>query len=82
MYMKKNLFLVSFQFYTFTFSSQIVSTFAGSGSYGYLGQEVYCNVIDKPQFEVTKTWQGEGMYFIKIYNENKNLIGTKKIILQ
>lgn len=47
-----------------------------------LGQEVYTNIVDKPQFEVTKTWQGQGMYFVKIYNENKNLVGTKKIILQ
>lgn len=47
-----------------------------------LGQEVYTNFIDKPQFEVTKTWQGQGIYFVKIYNENKNLVGTKKIILQ
>jgi uncharacterized delta-60 repeat protein len=47
-----------------------------------LGQEVYSNIIDKPQFEVTKTWQGQGMYFVKIYNENKNLVGTKKIIIQ
>jgi hypothetical protein len=47
-----------------------------------LGQEVYSNIIDKPQFEVTKTWQGQGMYFVKIYNENKILVGTKKIILQ
>jgi len=47
-----------------------------------LGQEVYSNFIDKPQFEVTKTWQGQGIYFVKIYNENKNLVGTKKIIIQ
>jgi hypothetical protein len=47
-----------------------------------LGQEVYSNFIDKPQIKVTKTWQGEGIYFVKIYNENKNLVGTKKIILQ
>jgi sugar lactone lactonase YvrE len=47
-----------------------------------LGQEVYSAIIDKIQFEVSKTWQGEGLFFVKIYNENKNLVGTKKIILQ
>jgi uncharacterized delta-60 repeat protein len=47
-----------------------------------LGQEVYSNVINEPQFEVSKTWQGEGLYFVKIYNEKNILVGTKKIILQ
>ena len=47
-----------------------------------LGQEVYSNIADKSQFEVIKTWQGEGIYFVKIYNANNNLIETKKIILQ
>ena len=47
-----------------------------------LGQEVYSNIINEPQFEVTKTWQGQGMYFVKIFNEQNILIGTKKIILQ
>ncbi len=36
MNMKKNLFLQSVLCYTFTCSSQIVSTFAGYGSCGYL----------------------------------------------
>jgi sugar lactone lactonase YvrE len=47
-----------------------------------LGQEVYNNVIDKPQFEVTKTWQGEGLFFVKIYNDKNNLLSIRKIILQ
>ena len=47
-----------------------------------LGQEVYSNVINKPQFEVCKTWQGEGLYFVTIYDLHNNLIATKKIILQ
>jgi len=47
-----------------------------------LGQEVYSNVIDKPQFEVSKTWQGEGMYFAKVYDRQNNVVAVKKIILQ
>jgi hypothetical protein len=47
-----------------------------------LGQEVYSNIIDKPKFEVTKIWQGKGLFFVKIYDDNNNLIITKKIILQ
>lgn len=45
-----------------------------------LGQEVYCNAIDKSQFEVIKTWQGEGMYFVKILNAQNEVLSVKKII--
>jgi uncharacterized delta-60 repeat protein len=47
-----------------------------------LGQEVYSNIVDKPQFEVTKTWQGEGIYFVKVYDASNNVLITRKIILQ
>jgi sugar lactone lactonase YvrE len=47
-----------------------------------LGQEVYSNIVDKPKFEITKTWQGAGMFFIKVYNEQNNVVAVKKIILQ
>jgi sugar lactone lactonase YvrE len=47
-----------------------------------LGQEVYSIVIDKPQFEISNTWQGEGMYFVKILNEQNEVVNIKKIILQ
>jgi uncharacterized protein (TIGR02145 family) len=47
-----------------------------------LGQEVFSSSVDKPQFEISKTWQGEGLYFVKIYDDNHNLLITKKIILQ
>jgi uncharacterized delta-60 repeat protein len=67
--------------FTIDFGDELLSNYTIKIN-NMLGQEVYSNVINEPQFEVSKTWQGEGMYFIKIYNENKNLIGTKKIILQ
>ncbi len=47
-----------------------------------LGQEVYSNVIDKPQFEVINTWGGKGLYFVKIFDDKNNLLTTKKIILE
>ncbi|WP_374542155.1 T9SS type A sorting domain-containing protein [Flavobacterium sp.] len=47
-----------------------------------IGQEVYRTIVDKPQFEVSKTWQGQGVYFVKICDDNNNLLTIKKIILQ
>jgi uncharacterized delta-60 repeat protein len=67
--------------FTIDFGNELISNFTIKIN-NMLGQEVYSNVIDKPQFEVIKTWQGEGLYFVKIYNEKNILVGTKKIILQ
>ena len=47
-----------------------------------IGQEVYSNVIDKTKLEVSKTWQGEGIYFVKVYDDSNNLLTTRKLILQ
>lgn len=47
-----------------------------------LGQIIYSTIRNKPQFQVTKTWQGEGMYFIKMYDENNNVVAVKKIIFE
>lgn len=49
---------------------------------GQVGTEVYCAIVDKQQITVTKTWQGIGMYFIKVYNEQNNVVAVKKIILE
>ncbi len=46
-----------------------------------LGQEVYSTIINEPQFEVNKTWQGEGMYFVKILNAQNEVLSVKKIML-
>jgi uncharacterized delta-60 repeat protein len=67
--------------FTIDFSNDMITNYTIKIN-NMLGQEVYTNNVDKPQFEVTKTWQGQGIYLVKIYNENKNLVGTKKIILQ
>lgn len=49
---------------------------------GQVGTEVYIAIISVPQFTVTKTWQGIGMYFVKIYNDQNNVVAVKKIILE
>ena len=67
--------------FTIDFGSQIISNYSIKIN-NLLGQEVYTAVIDKPQFEVYKTWQGQGLYFVKIYDVNNNLVTTRKIILQ
>lgn len=67
--------------FTIDFGNELLSNYTIKIN-NLLGQEVFSNIIDKPQFEVTKTWQGQGIYFVKIYNENKDLVGTKKIIIQ
>jgi hypothetical protein len=67
--------------FTIDFVNELISNYTIKIN-NLLGQEVYSNVIDKPLYEVTKTWKGEGMYFVKIYNEKKNLVGTKKILIQ
>ena len=50
--------------------------------YNLLGQEVYNAIVDKPKFEVTKSWQGVGLFFVKICDNNNKLVITKKIIVQ
>jgi uncharacterized delta-60 repeat protein len=67
--------------FTIDFGDELLSNYTIKIN-NLLGQEVYSNVINEPQFEVSKTWQGEGLYFVKIYNEKNILVGTKKIILQ
>lgn len=49
---------------------------------GQVGTEVYCVIVDKQQITVTKTWQGQGIYFVKIYNDQNNVVAVKKIILK
>lgn len=67
--------------FTLDFGNEIISNYTIKIN-NMLGQEVYSNVIDKPQFEVSKTWQGEGMYFVKILNDQNEILTIKKIILQ
>ncbi len=67
--------------FTIDFGNELISNYTIKIS-NMLGQEVYSNVIDKPQFEVSKTWQGEGMYFAKVYDRQNNVVAVKKIILQ
>ncbi len=66
--------------FTIDFGNELISNYTIK-IINLLGQEVYSNVINKPHFEVTNTWQGEGLYFIKIYDEQNNLVVEKKIIL-
>ena len=49
---------------------------------GQVGTEVYCAIVDKQQITVAKTWQDIGIYFIKVYNEQNNVVSVKKIILE
>lgn len=67
--------------FTIDFGNELISNYTIKIN-NMLGQEVYSNIVDKQQFEVTKTWQGAGMFFIKVYNENNNVVAVKKIILQ
>ena len=67
--------------FTIDFGNELLSNYTIKIN-NLLGQEVYSTIVDKPQFEVTKTWQGQGIYFVKIYDKNKILVGIKKIILQ
>ena len=47
-----------------------------------LGQEVFNNSINIPKFQITVSSLGsEGLYFIKIFDENNYLLETKKLIL-
>lgn len=48
-----------------------------------LGQEVFSGAMNTQQYVVPlNTWTGTGVYFVKIYDANNNLLNTKKIILQ
>lgn len=48
-----------------------------------LGQEVFNQPMNTQQYVVPlNTWTGHGVYFVKIYNDQGNLVNTKKIILQ
>ena len=67
--------------FTIDFGNELISNYTIKIN-NLLGQEVYSNFIDKPQFEVGKTWQGEGMYFVKILNAQNKVVNIKKIILQ
>lgn len=67
--------------FTIDFGNEIVANYTLKVS-NMLGQEVYSTVINKQQFTVTKTWQGTGMYFVKLYDEQNNVVALKKIILE
>lgn len=68
--------------FTIDFGNQIISNNTIKIN-NLLGQEVYSTtIIDKTQVEVFNTWQGKGLYFVRIYDENNSLLTTKKIILQ
>jgi hypothetical protein len=48
-----------------------------------LGQEAFSGAMNTQQYVVPlNTWTGTGVYFVKIYDANNNLLNTKKIILQ
>lgn len=48
-----------------------------------LGQEVFNQPMNTQQYVVPlNTWGGAGMYFVKIYDVQDNVLNTKKIILQ
>lgn len=48
-----------------------------------LGQEVFNQPMNTQQYVVSlKTWSGQGIYFVKIYDAQGALVNTKKIILQ
>ena len=48
-----------------------------------LGQEVFSGAMNTQQYLVPlKTWSGQGVYFVKIYDASNQLMNTKKIILQ
>jgi hypothetical protein len=48
--------------------------------YNVIGQEVYSNKIINSVFDINKTWNGEGVYFLKILNKNGEILISKKII--
>jgi sugar lactone lactonase YvrE len=66
--------------FTIDFGNELISNYTIKIN-NLLGQEVYSNFIDKSQFEVNKTWQGEGMYFVKILNAQNEVLSVKKIML-
>lgn len=48
-----------------------------------LGQEVFTAPMNTQQYVVPlNTWSGQGIYFVRIYDAQNNLVNTKKIILQ
>lgn len=48
-----------------------------------LGQEVFNQPMNTQQYVVPlNTWGGTGVYFVKIYDAQGNVVNTKKIILQ
>jgi hypothetical protein len=48
-----------------------------------LGQEVFIGAMNTQQYVVPlNSWNGQGVYFVKIYDASNNLMNTKKIILQ
>lgn len=48
-----------------------------------LGQEVFSGAMNTQQYVVPlNTWEGQGVYFVKIYDASNIILNTKKIILQ
>ncbi|MEY2692376.1 MAG: hypothetical protein RIT03_766 [Bacteroidota bacterium] len=48
-----------------------------------LGQEVFSGAMNTPEYVVPlNSWGGQGLYFVRIYDAQNNLVNTKKIILQ
>ena len=67
--------------FTLDFGDTIVSNYTVKIN-NLLGQEVYSSVIDKPQFEVHKTWTGQGIYFVNILDAQGHTLDVRKIIMQ
>lgn len=49
--------------------------------FNLIGQEVYSSKIVNSIFEINNTWNGEGVYFVKILNSFDELVFTRKIIM-
>lgn len=48
-----------------------------------LGQEVFSGAMNTTEYVVPlNSWGGQGLYFVRIYDAQNNLVNTKKIILQ
>ncbi len=47
-----------------------------------LGQEVYHTSLQGSETQIAKTWPGSGLYLVKIYDTNNQLLETHKVVFE
>lgn len=60
-------------------SSQLASSLS---VVNLLGQEVFHTTLQGSETQIDKTWPGSGLYLVKIYDTNKQLVETHKVLFE